>query len=61
MLEKSAGPKMDEVTGGIENLLLKNLQNFRFSPDIVRMKRSKQTKLAGRVASMENMKNKYGP
>jgi hypothetical protein len=53
------GTKRDEVTGGWRKLHNEELHGLYSSPGIIRVIRSRRTRLAGHVASMVGMKTAY--
>jgi hypothetical protein len=52
MLRKIFGPKRDKGIGGCRKLHNEELNNLNFSPDIIRMIKSKRMRWAGHVARM---------
>jgi hypothetical protein len=53
------GPKRDEVTGGWRKLQNEELHSLYFSPNIIRMIKSRRMGLAGHVVRMGKMGNAY--
>jgi hypothetical protein len=59
MLRRIFGPKRDEVTGEWRKLHNKELHNLYFSPNIIRMIKSRSMRQAGNVARMGETRNAY--
>jgi hypothetical protein len=51
------GPKRDELTGGWRELQNEKLINLYYSPNIIRMIKSRTMRWTGHVARMRAMKN----
>jgi hypothetical protein len=51
------GPKRDEVTGDWRKLHNDELHNLYFSPNIIRMIKSRRMRWAGQVARMGETRN----
>jgi hypothetical protein len=58
-LSRIFGPKRDEVTGDWSKLLKEELHNLYYSPNIIKMIKSRRIRLAGHVARMEEKRNAY--
>ena len=54
VLRKILGPKRDEVTGEWRRLLNEELNDLYFSPNIIRVIKSRRMRVAGYVARMED-------
>jgi hypothetical protein len=52
VLRRIFGPKRDEVTGDWRKLHNEELHNLYYSPNIIRMIKSRRMRLAGHVARM---------
>jgi hypothetical protein len=52
LLKRMFGPKRDDVTGGWRKLHNEELHNSNFSPNIIRMIKSRRMRWAGHVARM---------
>jgi acyl-coenzyme A synthetase/AMP-(fatty) acid ligase len=52
-LRRTFGPKRDEVTGGWRILHNEELNKFYFSPNTIRMIKSRRVRGAGHVTQME--------
>jgi hypothetical protein len=52
VLRRTFGPKRDEVTGDWRKLHNEELHNLYFSPNIIRMIKSRRMKWSGDVARM---------
>jgi hypothetical protein len=52
VLRRIFGPKIDEVTGDWRKLHNEELHNLYFSPNIIRMIKSRKTRGAGHVTRM---------
>jgi hypothetical protein len=59
MLRIIFAPKRDEVTGDWRKLHNEELHNLYFSPNIMRMNKSRRTRWAGHVARMGETRNAY--
>jgi hypothetical protein len=59
VLRRIFGSKRDEVTGGWRKLHNKQLHNFYFSPNIIRMIKLRRISWAGHIAHMGEMRNAY--
>ena len=59
MLRRIFGPRRDEVTGEWRKLRNENLNDFYFSPNIVRVIKSRRMKWAGHVARMGEERGVY--
>jgi hypothetical protein len=59
LLRKIFGPKRDEVTGEWKKLHNVELNNLYFSPNIVRVIKSRRMRWAGHVARMEGGRDVY--
>jgi hypothetical protein len=59
VLRKIFGPKRDEVTGCWRKLHNEKLNNLYFSPNIIRMIKSRRMRWAGHVACMREKLNAY--
>jgi hypothetical protein len=57
--DQSAGPKKDEINGGLRKLHNEELQNMCSSPNIIRMIKSRRMKLARHVARKREKRNAY--
>jgi hypothetical protein len=53
------GPKIDEVRGGWIPLHNEELDNFYFSPSIIRFIKSRRMRWAGNIAQMGSKRNAY--
>jgi hypothetical protein len=53
------GPKRDDVTGDWRKLHNEELHNLHFSPNIIRMIKSRRLRWAGHVAPMGETRNAY--
>jgi hypothetical protein len=52
-------PKRDEVTGGRRKLNHEELHSLYYSPNVIRIIKSRRMRLAGHVACMGEMRNAY--
>jgi hypothetical protein len=59
VLRRIFGPKRDEVTGDWRKLHNEELHNLYFSPNIIRIIKSRRMRWAGHVAQMGERKNVY--
>jgi hypothetical protein len=59
VLRRIFGPKRDEVTGDWRKLHNEELHNLYFSPNIIRMIKSRRMRWAGHVARMGDKRNAY--
>jgi hypothetical protein len=61
VLRRIFGPRNDEVTGDWKKLHNEELHNFYYSPNIIRMIKSRRMRWAGHVARMgrQGMRIKY--
>jgi hypothetical protein len=59
VLGRTYGPKRDEVTGKWKKLHNEELNNLYFSPNIVRVTKSRRMKLAGHVVRMGEGRGVY--
>jgi hypothetical protein len=59
VLRRIFGPKRDEVTGGWRKLHNEELHKLYSSPDIIRMIKSREMRLAEHVASKSEMRNVF--
>jgi hypothetical protein len=57
VLRRIFGPKRDGVTGDWRKLHSEELHNLYFSPNIIRMIKSRRMRWAGNVARMGEMRN----
>jgi hypothetical protein len=60
VLKRVFGPKRDEVTGGWRKLHNEELRDLYSSPSIIRIIKSRRTRLAGHVARMGEKRNALG-
>jgi hypothetical protein len=59
VLRRIFGPKRGEVTEGGKKLYNEELHNFYYSPNIIRMLKSRRMNWAGDVARMGEKRNAY--
>jgi hypothetical protein len=59
VLRRIFGPKRDEVTGGWRQLHNEELRDLYSSPSIIRISKSRRTRLAGHVARIGKKRNAY--
>ena len=59
VLRRIFGPKRDEVTGEWRNLHNEELNDLQYSPNIVRVIKSRRMKWAGHVACMGESRGVY--
>jgi hypothetical protein len=59
VLRRLFGPKRVEVTRDWRKLHNEELHNLYFSPNIIRMIKSRRMRWAGHVARMEDKRNAY--
>jgi hypothetical protein len=59
VLRRIFGPKSNEVTGEWRKLHNEELHDLYFSPNIVRLMKSRRVSWAGHVARMEDRRNAY--
>jgi hypothetical protein len=57
VLRRIFGPKREKVTGDWEKLHNEELHNLYFSPDIIRVMKSRMMRSTGNVTCMEEMRN----
>jgi hypothetical protein len=59
VLKGNLGAKRQQVVGGWRRLHNEEPHNLYNSPDIIRMIKSRRTRMAGHVARMEEIRNAY--
>jgi hypothetical protein len=59
VMRRIFGPKRNEVTGGWRKLHNEELHNLCFSPNIIRIIKSRRMRWAGHVARMGEKRNVY--
>jgi hypothetical protein len=59
VLRRIFGPRRDEVMGDWRKLYNEELHNLYFSPNIIRMIKSRRMRWAGHVARMGETRNAY--
>jgi hypothetical protein len=59
VLKRIFGPMRDEVTGDLRKLHNEELHNFYFSPNIIRLIKSRKMRWTRHVARMGETKNAY--
>jgi hypothetical protein len=60
VLRRIFGPKRDEVTGEWRKLHSEELNDLYWSPNIVRVIKSRRTGWAGRLARLWEIKRRFG-